>query len=75
MSGWNFEFDCKVFVPSMCYMSHLTELEARIVERSGAVVERTGAVVERTGAVGSASDSRPRGLWFDPRLGRRLLWP
>ena len=30
---------------------------------------------KRTGAVGSTSDFRPRGPQFDPRQGRRLLWP
>ena len=29
----------------------------------------------RAGAVGSASDYEPRGPRFDPRPGRRLLWP
>ena len=30
---------------------------------------------ERTGAVGSASDFGPKGPRYDPRQGRRLLWP
>ena len=31
--------------------------------------------LKRTDAVGSASDFGPRGPRFDPRQGRRLLWP
>ena len=31
--------------------------------------------MEQTGAVGSASDFGPRDPQFDPRQGRRLLWP